>query len=1164
MENINKLSVTDYAFNDGSILKGWSLQGIRDKINEIIDAINTLHGTGGGTSGGGDSTGGSGDTGGDNGGGSSAAAPYRYLAAKMKYSYEDPDVLHYDGEVYYRTVKTKVRAETFLAPTGGSDGADPWFVYGMYQNSQPNIISAAGVLKITPEEGGESHFLQTWHRNPQIYNTQENPGKYLGKDYIFDCSTEIYDTNYGIQCYMANDNGWITQGDNINVVNPTKVPTLYQIYNDPDTYGGSYRHVYNYLLPTQNSTQNGDEPIVETAHVSGAHAGDLQINNAVAVRTKFTYGGSNCIVDKKDSKWSIPYSYVMPGASFYAGDKGVGGYYKLMLTGDENTSWQTDDPDTTGIDTFYRVQYQPVVAQHDFLLGMVIGVIRDDSNGTKWKALENASTALDVIQDSFDNDYDPRVRYIWQIRNKASFQSVLQEIVQDITWPHYDTSDPNTPPQQITVYEKQSQSSTGNFVRKNEEDAVLDILAEALLPFFGPKMPWEGVSADDPDWKINVSLDNNVLNTSFELYNSVYADQGWDAYLNWWQNKVAKDFEGNPENMYDKIDFKGGGSKWTNLNSRSEVKTAVKATKSEIRAAVKPKLLPILRRALLNNEGISGYDITNYNYALHAGYKESDLSEWNSVELDTQSQNTTWTVDKFKHCVYYKNQNDQYQHVYTCVQGGAIKFFIFNNPSDVGEGSYDYGKISDTWKNSIINWNTLSTTELTSQDVATNCYIKHYHDWEDGYRLEEDDSENPWQSVPGEDFKVRKFKDISGQTTSGRISYSHMFASASIPNNGDMNTYIANAEAAGWVDIFTQGHPNGMSFDSDPMIYGYIVRGANSNKDAGEDNVSVGVVWMDNFAPGTQLQSAAYSWAQLLVRKNLSFSTSPLVDEIESYRVLNQKLKDLSIAYYDEHPSEKEQLSTQYEIYQRYGQLSDVYFGTHNLYIFNTIRYSLAGENDIMPRLSKAYVTADWNSWLDLKNLYFVEGPCTEGQGSWEFSESTIVKDMPGMKLNAGDILITLRNVGSSENAINSHVVAHAWINNDTTNAFTDANHIVLGGPMEDDPFSKLSLSSIGSDIIRRNNITIPWQETIEIPSGMPDTNSIHAVNGDPGKYGRFGGDFIYGAIKVNKPCVLSKISLSSLHEYSSDQNWNMIYGTAKINYRGQQLDRNENLPQLY
>ena len=128
-----------------------------------------------------------------------------------------------------------------------------------------------------------------------------------------------------------------------------------------------------------------------------------------------------------------------------------------------------------------------------------------------------------------------------------------------------------------------------------------------------------------------------------------------------------------------------------------------------------------------------------------------------------------------------------------------------------------------------------------------------------------------------------------------------------------------------------------------------------------------------------------------------------------------------------------------------------------------------------MTRLSKAYVTADWNSWLDLKNLYFVEGPGTEGQGSWEFSESTIVKDMPGMKLNKGDILITLRNVGVSENSINNHVVANAWINNDTTNAFTDANHIVLGGPMEDDPFSKLSLSSIGSDIIRRNNVTIPW-----------------------------------------------------------------------------------------
>lgn len=1136
MENINKLSVTDYAFNDGSILEGWSLQGLRDKINEIIDAINILHGTGGSTSGEGD------NTGDDSGSGSSAAASYRYLAAKMKYSYEDPDVLHYDGEIYYPTEKTEVRAETFLAPTGGSDDTDAWFVYGMYDNSQPNIISAAGVLKITNDSS--SNFLQTWFRNTQLYKNQD-PGKYLGKDYIFDCSTEIYDTNYGIQCYMANDNGWITHGDNVNIVTPTKVPTLYQIYNDPDKYGGYYRHVYNYLLPTQNSAQNGDEPIVETAH-GGASAGDLQINNAVAVRTTFKYGGSNCIVDNT-SKWSIPYSYVMPGASFYAGDKGVGGYYKLKLTGDENTTWQTD-----GVDTFYRVQYHPVVAQHDFLLGMVIGVIRDDSNGTKWKALKNKSTALDVIQDSFDNDYDPRVRYIWQIRNKASFQSVLQEIVRDITWPHATS-------QQITVYEKQSQSSTGNFVRKNEEDAVLDILAEALLPFFGPRMPWE----KDSGWDINITLDNNILSTSFELYNSVYADQGWDAYLNWWQNKVATDFEGNPENMHDKIDFNGGGLKWKDLDSRYEVKSAVKATKSEIRAAVKPKLLPILRRALLNNENISGYDITNYSYALRAGYKESNLTEWNSVESNTQLQNTTWTVDKFRRCVYYKNQQDEYQHVYTCVNNGYIEFFIFTDPQH--EGEYNYGKISDAWKNEIRNWSQESRQVLTPQDFE-NCYIKHYHDWEGHYRLDGVDPENPWQSVPGADFKVRKFKDICGQTNGLMMSNSNMGVAVNVNSMGETSTYIANASTAEWADIFVQGAPGsgGISFEADNRIYGYIVRGADSNKATGDNNVSVGVVWMDNFGPGTQLQSAAYSWAQLLARQNLSFSTSPLIDEIESYNVLNQKLKDLSIAYYDEHPEEKEQLGTQYEIYQRYGQLSDVYFGTHNLYIFNTIRHSLAGENDIMTRLSKAYVTADWDSWLDLKNLYFVEGPCTEGQGSWEFSESTIVKDMPGMKLNEGDILITLRNVGVSENSINNHVVAHAWINNDTTNAFTDANHIVLGGPMEDDPFSKLSLSSIGSDIIRRNNVTIPWQETIDIPSGMPDTNSIHAVNGNSRKYGRFGGDFIYGAIKVNKPCVLSKISLSSLYAYSFYEDWNMIYGTAKINYRGQQLDRNNNLPQLY
>lgn len=85
--------------------------------------------------------------------------------------------------------------------------------------------------------------------------------------------------------------------------------------------------------------------------------------------------------------------------------------------------------------------------------------------------------------------------------------------------------------------------------------------------------------------------------------------------------------------------------------------------------------------------------------------------------------------------------------------------------------------------------------------------------------------------------------------------------------------------------------------------------------------------------------------------------------------------------FYEEHPNQS--LESIWGKTQIFGQVSDVYFGSNDKYLYNTFKASIPNDTT-MTRLSKAYVTSDWGSWLDLKNLYFVEGPCIEGQGTWQ------------------------------------------------------------------------------------------------------------------------------------------------------------------------------------
>lgn len=1137
MENISKLLSTEhYAFNDGDVLYADAMQGIREKINELVEAFNTQFGNEGGSSGGN-----------GNSGSGSQNAPYIYMAAQMTVAGEDSPVRDYESEVYSPTSETKLVVETLLGAIGVSDDYNEWFTYNMY-NSQPNIVSAAGIIRFNTKDASQSlPSILTWFGNPDMYNSQTNPGYYLGNDYVFDCRTEVYDTNYGIQCYMSNYNGWLTNGSNTNIITPTKVPTKYQIYNDPDVYGGTFLDKKNYLLPNlKNVTYTGTEkPIIESSHVSGSYANDISINNAALIRSIFKYGGSNCVVDR-NSKWTIPYFYIYPGATIdtYNADMGLDSYYRLKILGEENENWETD-----GVDTFARVQHKAIVAQHDFLLGLIIGVIRDDENHTNWNKLQNAGTAAEVINNCLLNDYDPRMRYIWQIRNKASFQSVLQQCMRDLS---FGTS----PDSYITVYQKQDSAHPGEFKRVKAKDAVVDCIAEHLLEFLGPEMPWESSFSDpdDSNWGVSVSLDNNMLSTGFEIYNGTYAGQGYDAYLDWWNKKLQEDFNGDRESIHDKIIF--NGSNWTNTNKRSEIKQIVQGsngTKSAIRSSAKDALKTIISRGL-GGDNTSGYDIINYDHALRANYKESNITEWNNVVSASQQSDTDWTIEKYRRFVYYKNSNNDYQYVYSCAEDDQIKFFIFTDPQAAHEGEYSYGKISSAWKNSIESWYSTSRsniTFLTPHDLSTKCYLKRFYYWDCDY----DKDFYSWTDT-GNGFRVQQFTDPYGQTRSNMVTNSYTYCIENTYSNSgdpDLNAELHDACTKHWVDIFGQGPvaSGGVSFSTENVIYGYIIRGTDANGNSGDDNVSVGTLRMQNgqtYVTRTDLTAAAYSWAQLLARRGVHFSTRPLVDEIGSYQNMNLKLQQLSLQFYEEYSNQS--LESIWGKTQTFGQVSDVYFGSNDKYLYNTFKASIPNDTT-MTRLSKAYVTSDWGSWLDLKNLYFVEGPCIEGQGTWQQSTESRENDMPGMSLRENDILVILRNTES----INNHIIGDIWIDN-TDAHFGSSNHTTLSWGTESDPYSELSLDTIGMDKIDLDQyVTIEDQEEITIPSGMPDAGST---------YGRFGGQFKLGAIKSDADHVISKLILNTLYSYSYYQDFNMIYGTAKINVRGYQLDRIDNMPNLY
>ena len=205
MENINKLSTVGYyAFENGDILDGQALQGIRDKINEIIDAFNAQFGNGGSSSGGDDTP-----SGGGSGSEEGTLAPYMYMAARMLTFDQTPGQINYNGEIYVPTSSDAFIKATMELYVQQSTWEDNYWRVHDYRN----VCVMRGRTTISDNGGNYAHSLYTYWGNPQMY---ENPGKWLGNKYVFSASTQVQDSLYGIQCFLKDDKGWITEGEDVN------------------------------------------------------------------------------------------------------------------------------------------------------------------------------------------------------------------------------------------------------------------------------------------------------------------------------------------------------------------------------------------------------------------------------------------------------------------------------------------------------------------------------------------------------------------------------------------------------------------------------------------------------------------------------------------------------------------------------------------------------------------------------------------------------------------------------------------------------------------------------------------------------------------------------------------------------------------------------------
>ena len=451
-------------FVSGQVLTADQMEEIRSRINELINWVNEQK------------------SGGGNAPELEESDVFRYVASTMKQPGVDATSYKYVGEIW-----TPSDSNGYVL--------HPRITYGGTPSDLPNIyeIHRFGDFTMTGFVWVDDTYVASRYTNESLY---QNPGKYFGNTYKCETRTQVDATNYDVRCYMFNSNfqpiGDST--DSTNYMVTENVPSIYQILNDPDLYSGNYQDRENYLTDTGTSS-----PIVER------YSGKTIINNAIMLRSEFTYGGTRCAKDTDST---------------------------IKITGVEG------DMVT---DKYTRLMYAKVQAAQDSALALIVGVIRDP-NGSKWASISSGdnkeSNAANILEDALQNDFDPKIRYIYQMHNMYFLNRLLYYLVWQIRVQN-DT---------LQVFDPE----TGTTVNKSSCDIFAEHVFDFITSLYGPAMPWE---SSDSSWARSISLKAGVE----QIMNG---------------------------NSYSQIQFTG--SNWGTY-SKSDVKTAVYSlNKSQIKSQINP------------------------------------------------------------------------------------------------------------------------------------------------------------------------------------------------------------------------------------------------------------------------------------------------------------------------------------------------------------------------------------------------------------------------------------------------------------------------------------------------------------------------------------------------------------------------------------------------
>lgn len=731
------MDILNLIFKNGEYLTETPLNDITQKINEIITELNRITpyiNTGG--SGSGESQGGSegssgGEQGGETGGSSEAPVLRIFFASKVPSFDADTDPT------------TTTVSNPFQMPDGITyvipevrDYQEPKHAYFLPHYS--NDVAVQGIIRGIKDPTRNMYaddnkvfemysFIYSWLKDSPNYSTAidptEHPERYLGSTYKLETRLRVDSPNYDIQCFLKNDNGWLTSHeDDANQIIVENAPTKFQVANDPGRFGGTF-DTKKYSIPGYTE----DEHSICDDSGNYYNSSKYSLMNGSLLRYDVIYGGNRLKPLSGSEKVSTSSLHYMNNTVPVA---------KITNTEGDYNEFR-----------YSYAEYRPVTIQEDPRMSLAVGVIRDDDNHTKWnKICTSAADAGEVIDDALLNDYDPRVRYIWQIFNRSELWNVLYYQVGE----GYDVDSASTmdsagnrtldtitldPGNDYQIRKLKENSNYNVDAPVRVIDIINDYFAELLLDYFEPSMPWNqnGATDNSETWKVNVKPGESLLDMKWLANNEDYSLQetlskiSEDRYEQRLKiatavASVAKNRDGSSlssdqkqalidkymsgwshDTNYDEINF--SGSLWKNLTSRSTVKNIIQGfNKTDVRNALKSKIVNFLnvysrQDSLVNN--IQDGNVSQYTYGVANNFQKVTRSQWETLVAETKTANTSWNIEKFRYFVYYKpttgDYSDRYRIVYACCRDNKTKYFVMCGEALNHESKYAYGNMTDEW-----------------------------------------------------------------------------------------------------------------------------------------------------------------------------------------------------------------------------------------------------------------------------------------------------------------------------------------------------------------------------------------------------------------------------------------------------------------------------------